>query len=564
MIIVGIFLFPIRLIVFGIALFNLWLTAKLMLCCGGEDETRFPISRPIGFFLMRVWARVWLWALGIWWIHVDRKPRSSGQDGVPQAPIIVANHVSFFDSTVFLSQGRVMPVAKAEIAKMPIFGVMGKAAQTIFVGRMSAESKHAVVEAINYRTRWRIEQSPEVLAEHGDWPPLLIFPEATNVNTTAVLQFKPGAFIPMMPVQPVCLDMRQPRLDLSWVGDASVLATMVRMMCQVYNFIKLTYLPVVTPADVKYDKKPRGNLFVEQFNNHISQPDDAPNEAQAFADTARAQIADELQIPMTNHTFLDSLLVIECQVLNLPEWTANVEMGNFPHGLAEAKKQIRLFHSLDKDGDGHLNKEEFREFLGLSDSMSSAQQQSLVDSLLSQWDVDGDGKIDFREFLLFGALLKSRHIMRSEAYEKRKKKSSNSPVPIEQFHEERMEEEKLLHSFALYFEAMDKDGDGRLSKLEFVRSVRKLNEYISEMELLSLFNQMDHDGDGYVATEHFLSFAQKQPVLLMSLFDAIASARPQLYADEQPTLKSMMLDNSFLLDSNTFLPMYTDSSGIEL
>ena len=48
------------------------------------------------------------------------------------------------------------------------------------------------------------------------WQQVLIFPEGTCSNRTGLITFKPGAFYPGVPIQPVCI--RYPnRLDtLSW------------------------------------------------------------------------------------------------------------------------------------------------------------------------------------------------------------------------------------------------------------------------------------------------------------------------------------------------------------
>lgn len=37
------------------------------------------------------------------------------------------------------------------------------------------------------------------------WPQIIIFPEGTCTNRSCVLSFKPGAFYPGVPVQPVCI-----------------------------------------------------------------------------------------------------------------------------------------------------------------------------------------------------------------------------------------------------------------------------------------------------------------------------------------------------------------------
>jgi len=53
-----------------------------------------------------------------------------------------------------------------------------------------------------------------------DFPPVLIFPEGTCSNRTALIQFKAGAFVPGVPVQPVII--RYPnRLDAAtWTFDS--------------------------------------------------------------------------------------------------------------------------------------------------------------------------------------------------------------------------------------------------------------------------------------------------------------------------------------------------------
>jgi lysophosphatidylcholine acyltransferase/lyso-PAF acetyltransferase len=45
---------------------------------------------------------------------------------------------------------------------------------------------------------------------------VLIFPEGTCGNGEAVLQFKPGAFAPGLPVQPVAVQYPFQHLDVSW------------------------------------------------------------------------------------------------------------------------------------------------------------------------------------------------------------------------------------------------------------------------------------------------------------------------------------------------------------
>ena len=84
-------------------------------------------------------------------------------------------------------------MAKAAVRKMPIFGRIAAALSTIFVDRKDPESKRKTARAIIER------------AQSAAWPPVLVFPEGTCTNGSALISFKVGAFLPEVAVQPVLL-----------------------------------------------------------------------------------------------------------------------------------------------------------------------------------------------------------------------------------------------------------------------------------------------------------------------------------------------------------------------
>jgi calcium-dependent protein kinase len=57
------------------------------------------------------------------------------------------------------------------------------------------------------------------------------------------------------------------------------------------------------------------------------------------------------------------------------------------------------FHMMDRDCDGVINKSDMAEMLGLDDN-SSAQQKGEVDSMMLEIDEDGDGTINYEEFMV--------------------------------------------------------------------------------------------------------------------------------------------------------------------
>ena len=57
------------------------------------------------------------------------------------------------------------------------------------------------------------------------------------------------------------------------------------------------------------------------------------------------------------------------------------------------------FAMIDTSGDGHLSKEEFKSLFARLDS---TVDDVVIDEMIRMYDINGDGKIDFNEFLKFG------------------------------------------------------------------------------------------------------------------------------------------------------------------
>merc|ERR1711990_254440 len=103
----------------------------------------------------------------------------------------MAPHSSFWDKMVLYLCTPGAAVMRAEERDRIIFGSITRFMQAIFVDRQSSESRHAVVKEIRRR------------ATEPGWPRVLIFPEGTTTDGTALIHFQAGAFIPGRPVQPV-------------------------------------------------------------------------------------------------------------------------------------------------------------------------------------------------------------------------------------------------------------------------------------------------------------------------------------------------------------------------
>lgn len=571
MILVGLVLFPLRVLVFIFAFFGLYLSARFRICCKDIEEVKhYPLQGAVSRFFMRFFGRIILWTLGYWWVSVERlssctaqspssghEPTNSGDGGSDdKAPIIVANHCSFADAFYFLYADGPMPVAKADLLKVPLFGTIALASQTLPVQRESATARHAVADEIARRTRWAIDQPKDVVDKWGLWPQLMIFPEATCTNTTAVIQFKLGAFAPLVPVQPVALDFRQDHLDVSWVGGAGVGMTILRMMCQVYNKLQVTYLPIVPPPD--------------------------SGDAKVFAETVRRSIADALGVPTSEHNFLDVLLAHEVSILKLPHDAVNVGMGAYPDGLDMAKAALKQFAAADKNRQGYLDEEAFATVLGFTTPAERHEHATVISTAFAHWDRDDDGKINFQEFLLVAACVKVAQetvLRQRRAAVAASSSGTTSPAagyagvapntgspspqrsPTASVHVPdsdddddsggagpavsnigRVEtmtfedapqpegpttlgtrDEELRLGFALSFGAFDTDHDGIVRRQEFLDAIAALAPMVNQKEVAALFDTIDEAKSGSVTMEQYVAFADARPVLVASLLDAIAA-----------------------------------------
>ncbi len=116
-----------------------------------------------------------------------------------QSYIYVSNHTSFLDlpGLRLLIPGEFRPLAKKELLKIPVFGLIAQGA-TIIVDRSSGESR-----------RKSLDQLKKILAEGIS---ILLFAEGTQNRSKEILQpFKDGAFR-------VAIDTQMPVLPMVVIG----------------------------------------------------------------------------------------------------------------------------------------------------------------------------------------------------------------------------------------------------------------------------------------------------------------------------------------------------------
>ncbi|KAF9158717.1 hypothetical protein DFQ26_007300 [Actinomortierella ambigua] len=134
--------------------------------------------------------------------------------------------------------------------------------------------------------------------------------------------------------------------------------------------------------------------------------------------------------------------------------------------LAEFKEAFALF---DRDGDGTITT---RELGTVMRSLGQNPSESDLQDMVNDVDADGNGKIDFPEFLTMMA---------------RKMKDTDS-------------EEEIREAFKVF----DKDNNGYISAAELRHVLTNLGERLSEVEVDEMITEADTDGDGQINYEEFV------------------------------------------------------------
>ena len=134
--------------------------------------------------------------------------------------------------------------------------------------------------------------------------------------------------------------------------------------------------------------------------------------------------------------------------------------------ITEFKEAFEIF---DKDKDGYITTKELGDIMkNLGQTPSEAELQDMINEV----DIDGNGTIDFKEFLGLMA---------------RKMRDADT-------------EEELIEAFKVF----DRDGNGLISGNELQHVMNSLGENISQDEVEEMIKEADLDGDGYINYEEFV------------------------------------------------------------
>eukprot|EP01080_Neovahlkampfia_damariscottae_P005307 gene5307-8925_t len=424
--------------------------------------------------------RVVLMVMGFWCIKVKGKVASRDV-----APICVANHGTAFDGFIldwFLMSA---PIMRAESAANPLLGPLFNAVEAVFVERKNKDSRSKVVSEIIHRST------------HPGYPRLLIFPEGTTTNGDALITFKSGAFYPGVPIQPILLKFPNNHWNPATPGN-SELKIMYRALTQFVIHAEVEYLEPYFPNE-------------EERKNPA-----------LYAKNVQKVMASALNIPITKHGFQDSLFLTQA-AKKYKQFDMNftvVEMIE-KYGLSFEKNKndfddlLKIFQKIDINRDSKIDFYEFEEAFKLLAKKTDASKAKLQNPeylklVFNLMDMDENGTIDFREFIL------GMRMLNRNSY-------SNDPNDISH----------IKFAFTIF----DLNGDMKISKQEFsgIMSLvyedldaKSLDEKVDE-----LFGAIDTNKKGEITFELFKNAVEKDPSLIDFASKALDGFVHQL---ETPTI----------------------------
>lgn len=376
--------------------------------------------------------------MGYYWISTSGTPD-------PNARVFVANHMSQIDAMYAFWMIAPCIVAKAEVGTIPILGNITRALRAIYVDRSDPDSRVNTVASIKAR------------AADLEGPAVMLFPEGTTTNGTAVINFKLGAFLPGQPVQPMAISFPNVHLNPGIVGARSAQYTIfLRLLFQVVNYMEVQFCPLIVPSE-----------------SELSDP-------AKFAEHARLSIAKALNVPITNHGFSDMLLHARALELGVEHDVENVELGSIEKlygrvGVEDARCQLEHFIGIAPTG--KANAAQFLAALGLPTTDSTLEMFEMMDT-------DEDGVIDFKEFLW-------------------------ARVHFSQAHPHL--EDVLENLFAFF----DSDKSGTLELQEIVHGVTCLmGSAEARAKVVDEFSLMDTNNDGLISMSEFKAYTAKRPELV--------------------------------------------------
>ena len=177
--------------------------------------------------------------------------------------------------------------------------------------------------------------------------------------------------------------------------------------------------------------------------------------------------------------------------------------GGVGGGMSEEElvdQLTTLFLQADQDGNGVLDKHEFKKLMHDADLGLTKKQIKL---LYSQADMNDDGSIEYREFIPACVELILSIQAREEARQEKEMAEAEAEAEADYFFHG-MSQDELEFLMREAFKAADTDESGELSLKEFQVFLRDLPLNLTKKEINMAMMEVDTNQDGQVSLDEFI------------------------------------------------------------
>jgi len=247
----AIFLSWIRIVLFILSTILCWFCCKVV--CGFKEPVDLSLQQrhrlsQIGC----ITGTFHMWIFGIRWttkdVDFDYSPYLgtdyNKENDSSKAISHICNHIGWVDIFTFMSQEGAGFIARAEVKNYYLIGYIAKCIGTLFVDRHDKNDRNSALNLV-------IERQKEK-AEGRSNTNLLIFPEGSSSNATALLEFKRGPFINKnYSVKPYIILLDQNTISLA-MDVIEMGYHFFIVICKPCHHFDLVSMPVFHPNDWMY------------------------------------------------------------------------------------------------------------------------------------------------------------------------------------------------------------------------------------------------------------------------------------------------------------------------
>jgi lysophosphatidylcholine acyltransferase/lyso-PAF acetyltransferase len=441
------------------------------------------------FFVARQCLRAFLWMLGVLWVE-ERGARPAVANKA-RAAVVICNHLGPIEG-IFLAWrfGDCAMLAEQSSFANPVLRAIARGVGIILFDRkVTGGIKELIV---------RLAREPAA-------PQLIIFPEGTCSNGSALLQFKPGAFIPLVRVQPCVARLPYKHFQPCWVSLGPPLGEiLLRMMTSVFSRLSIEYLEPVEP-------------FAEEREH---------NDFMSYQRRIRKRMAAALGAPCTELGLDDITLGIIASRAHVSPEIALVNLHDVQEIVRISPKEAGALLNLylqsaagagagagaaPADASGRISFEQFLDLfalmgrevgaLGLGGSFDPREPgtSAMLLRLFESLPHDAEGRTDFRSFLVALALLNTRE----QAH------AANLSPPSRPNRSE---------ALALAFRMLDTEGKGRVGARRLGVVLRMVWPELPDARMREIFAAAS-GGGGFVDEAAFVAWCERPEVAVtMPLF----------------------------------------------